>query len=231
MSWPHLILGSGSPQRQRLLSEAGYWFDVVVPGEAAECGICSTGGPAALVADLALRKAADVAGRVGAREEGKPGIPEGCLIIACDTVAECGGAVLGKPNDLEHARNMLRRLSGTVHRVYSGLCLWPHQIPEPAIHRVYSGLCLWPHQIPEPLRPIETRVAVTELRMDRLADTDLEEYLASGLWRGKAGAFGYQDRVGWLHIDAGSEANVIGLPTELLAEMLIPWESDSTETA
>ncbi len=207
MSLPHLILGSGSPQRQRLMSEAGYRFDVVVPGEAAECGICSTGGPAALVAYLALRKAVDVAGRVGTHEEGKPGIPEGCLIIACDTVAECGGAVLGKPNDIEHARSMLRQLSGTVHRVYSGLCLWPHQIPQP-------------------IRPIETCVAVTELRMDRLADADLEEYLASGLWRGKAGAFGYQDRVGWLHVDAGSEANVIGLPTELLVEMLVPWESD-----
>ena len=69
MSWPHLILGSGSPQRQRLMSEAGYRFDVVVPGEAAECGICSTGGPAALVADLALRKAADVAGQLALREE------------------------------------------------------------------------------------------------------------------------------------------------------------------
>ncbi len=200
MSLPQLILGSRSPQRHRLLTEAGYRFDVVVPGEAVECGICSTGGPAALVADLALRKAADVAGQLVGREEA-------CLIIACDTVAECGGAVLGKPNNEEHARNMLGRLSGTVHRVYSGLCLWPHQIPQP-------------------IRPIETRVAVTELRMDRLADADLEEYLASGLWRGKAGAFGYQDRVGWLHVVAGSEANVIGLPTELLAEMLGPWDID-----
>ncbi len=200
MSLPHLILGSRSPQRHRLLTEAGYRFDVVVPGEAAECGICSTGGPAALVADLALRKAADVAGQLVGREEAS-------LVIACDTVAECGGAVLGKPNNEEHARNMLRRLSGTVHRVYSGLCLWPHQIPQP-------------------IRPIETRVAVTELRMDRLADADLEEYLASGLWRGKAGAFGYQDRVGWLHVVDGSEANVIGLPTELLAEMLGPWDID-----
>jgi septum formation protein len=211
MSLPHLILGSGSPQRHRLLTEAGYRFDVVVPGDAAECGICSTGGPAALVADLALRKAADVAGQLGAREEGKPDIPAGCLIIACDTVAECEGAVLGKPRDEEHARHMLQQLSGTVHRVYSGLCLWPYQIPQPA-------------------SPIETRVAVTELRMDRLADADLEEYLASGLWRGKAGAFGYQDRVGWLHVVAGSESNVIGLPTEMLAEMLAVWDSNSATT-
>ena len=201
MSLPRLILGSGSPQRQRLLAEAGYEFVVIAPGAAAECGICSTGGPAALVADLALRKAADVAGRMAPREVGKP---VASLIIACDTVAECGGAVLGKPADEEHARAMLRQLSGQMHRVYSGLCLWPHQIEQPA-------------------RPIETRIAVTELRMDRLSEADLEEYLASGLWRGKAGAFGYQDRVGWLHILAGSEANVIGLPIELLEEMLAPW--------
>ncbi len=201
MSLPPLILGSGSPQRHRLMTEAGYRFEVVVPGEAAECGICSTGGPAALVADLAIRKAADVAGQLGGREEAS-------LVIACDTVAECGGAVLGKPRDEEHARDMLRQLSGTVHRVYSGLCLWPHRISQP-------------------VRPIETRVAVTELRMDPLADADLEEYLASGLWRGKAGAFGYQDRVGWLHVVKGSEANVIGLPTELLAEMLAPWNVEN----
>jgi nucleoside triphosphate pyrophosphatase len=202
MSLPRLILGSGSPQRQRLLTEAGYEFTVINPGEAAECGICSTGGPASLVAELALRKAADVAGKLAVREVGGP--PMGSLIIACDTVAECGGAVLGKPSDEEHARAMLRLLSGQVHRVYSGLCLWPHQIAQPA-------------------RPIETRIAVTELRMDRLSEANLEDYLASGLWRSKAGAFGYQDRAGWLHILAGSEANVIGLPIELLEEMLAPW--------
>jgi septum formation protein len=40
------------------------------------------------------------------------------------------------------------------------------------------------------------------------------------LWEGKAGAFGYQDRVGWLQIVEGSESNVIGLPLELLGQML-----------
>ena len=43
------------------------------------------------------------------------------------------------------------------------------------VHRVYSGLCLWPHQFSQPVRPIETRVAVTELRMDPLAEADLDE--------------------------------------------------------
>jgi septum formation protein len=56
--------------------------------------------------------------------------------------------------------------------------------------------------------------------MDVLSQQQIEEYLDSGQWEGKAGAFGYQDRIGWLHIVEGSESNVIGLPLELLAEML-----------
>jgi septum formation protein len=56
--------------------------------------------------------------------------------------------------------------------------------------------------------------------MDRLRDAQIDEYLASGAWEGKAGAFGYQDRLGWVHVIRGSESNVVGLPLELLAEML-----------
>jgi septum formation protein len=56
--------------------------------------------------------------------------------------------------------------------------------------------------------------------MDPLVDEELDDYLASGLWEGKAGAFGYQDRTGWVHVVEGSETNVVGLPMELLAEML-----------
>jgi septum formation protein len=83
-------------------------------------------------------------------------------------------------------------------------------------HHVYSGVCLW-------RRPDDTtlvEVAVTRLRMDPFSDAQLEDYLQSGLWEGKAGAFGYQDRHGWLHIEEGSESNVVGLPLELVQEML-----------
>lgn len=119
------------------------------------------------------------------------------LVLGCDTVAECDGQILGKPTDEEHARRMLETLSGRQHRVYSGLCLWP-----------------------APDGPPETRIAVTELRMDVLAPQLLEEYLANGQWEGKAGAFGYQDGLDWVHVENGSETNVVGLPMELLAEML-----------
>ncbi len=174
-----------------LLEQAGYEFEVVVPHPNAECGICSRETPGELVARLACQKAADVADQLQSRE------PSDARIVACDTVAECLGQVLGKPADREHAGRMLRLLSGREHHVYSGVCLRP----------LDRG-------------PSLVRVARTTLRMDPLEPAKIDEYLASDQWQGKAGAFGYQDRVGWLHIIEGSESNVIGMPMELLAEML-----------
>jgi septum formation protein len=121
------------------------------------------------------------------------------IVIGCDTVAECLGEVLGKPHDEAQARRMLERLSGREHRVLSGLCVWPIPGGPPAV-----------------------RVAATSLKMDPLSPWQLDEYLASGQWEGKAGAFGYQDGLDWVHILEGSESNVVGLPMELLAEMLQP---------
>ena len=96
---------------------------------------------------------------------------------------------------------MLNTLSGREHRVFSGLCLWEFPDGEPAV-----------------------RVAVTRLRMDRLTDGQLRDYVAGGQWEGKAGAFGYQDGIDWVHVIEGSESNVVGLPMELLAEMLAERE-------
>jgi septum formation protein len=191
MPAPRLILASQSPRRRELLAEAGYEFDVVPPDEAAECGICSREAPPELVARYARQKAADVAARVDAG-----------IIVACDTVAECQGAILGKPRDRGDARQMLRLIRGREHRVYSGLCLWRR---------------------PDDRRLL--RVAITTLVMDAIGNEALEEYLDSGLWKGKAAALGYQDRPGWLHIVEGSESNVVGLPMELLGEMLHEMES------
>ncbi|HEX4145880.1 MAG TPA: nucleoside triphosphate pyrophosphatase [Pirellulales bacterium] len=181
-----LILASGSPQRRRLMTEAGYRFEVVVPAEHAEDGPNAGEVPVDYAARMAYQKAADVVGRV----------PAG-VVIACDTIVECGGEILGKPTDVADARRMLLALSGQVHHVYSGLCVWPRPDGEPAI-----------------------RTAETRLVMNRLSTEVLEEYLASGAWAGKSGAFGYQDRHGWLQVVEGSESNVIGLPLELLGEML-----------
>jgi septum formation protein len=193
----HLILASSSPRRQELLAEAGYRFEVVPPHETAECGICSSGGPAALVVELASSKAADVAAQLKHRGA----LSRSCVIIACDTVAECGGEILGKPRDEDHARSMLDLLRGSVHRVYSGVCVWQ------------------PLADGDAGKP-DVRLATSQLQMDAISDAELDDYLASGLWQGKAGAFGYQDRAGWLHLTSGSESNVVGMPMELLQEML-----------
>lgn len=119
------------------------------------------------------------------------------VVLGCDTVVECEGEILGKPADRADARRMLERLSGNEHRVLSGLCVW---------------------RVPGDRPRLGT--AVTRLRMDPLDARRIEAYLDTGQWAGKAGAFGYQDGVDWVHVVAGSESNVVGLPLELLGEML-----------
>ena len=124
-------------------------------------------------------------------------VPGDAVIIGCDTVAECRGVILGKPRDESDAERMLRLLRGQRHRVLSGICVY--QLPT---------------------RRINVEVDITTLRMDHVPDEALEAYVASGHWEGKAGAFGYQDGLDWLHIESGSETNVVGLPRERLERML-----------
>ena len=190
---PQMILASASPRRRELLAEAGYDFIVRPPHESAECGQRDGESPAELVARLARQKAADVASRC-----------DSGLVLGCDTVVECCGQVLGKPQDRSHARQMLDVLRGHEHRVYSGLCLWG---------------------VPGDRRRVG--VAMTRLVMTPISDQQLDGYLDTGDWQGKAGAFGYQDGHDWLRILDGSVSNVVGLPLELLDEMLQEWERDT----
>jgi septum formation protein len=199
-----LILASGSPRRKELLVEAGYQFKVMTPSPTAECGACSNTGPAALVAQLAVRKAADVVTRLRQSAMETYSGSQHFVVVAADTVAECQGQILGKPRDEAHARQILGLLSGREHRVFTGVCVWPL-----GSGGVTSGT-------PEFLLEVE----VTTLRMDALSEAQLDDYLAGGQWRGKAGAFGYQDRLGWVQIIEGSESNVVGLPMERLRRML-----------
>ncbi len=123
------------------------------------------------------------------------------LVIGCDTLAECRGQMLGKPKNREHAGEMLRFMRGREHSVYSGLCLW--LLPQEEVH---------------------VQVDRTRLQMIELTDSEIDSYLDTNLWEGKAGAFGLQDRLGWIEIVEGSESNVVGLPMELLTTMLAACE-------
>ncbi len=193
MSTPIFVLASGSPRRRELLLEAGYQFRVERPDDMAECGICSQCGPAELVVDLARAKADDVEPRVA-------GSGTKVVMLAADTVAECGGMILGKPTSDDHAREMLTRMSGREHRVYTGF----------DVREFADGV-------------VNSRVSefvVTTLVMDHLSPAMLDAYIESGDWEGKAGAFGYQDRLEWVHVVEGSESNVVGLPMERLRQVL-----------
>jgi septum formation protein len=180
-----LILASSSPRRRDLLRYGGFQFDVIPPDGVDETELPGE-TPERVVVRLARDKAASVARSV------RRG-----LVLGCDSVVECNGSILGKPRDLEHARQILCALSGQEHRVLTGLCLWP--VPESTP---------------------DVRVARTRLYMDPLSPEQLDEYLAGGQWEGKAGAFGYQDGLNWVRVLEGSGTNVVGLPMELLAEML-----------
>ncbi len=201
---PQLILASSSPRRQELLREAGYAFCVVEPDPQAECGVCSSGGPVELVRELAVRKATDVARQVLQHDR-----ESGVVLLAADTVAECQGQILGKPADELQARQMLELLRGRMHRVLTGICLW---------HLPKHGSADTPH----------VEAVATVLRMDDISDEAIAEYVDSGGWEGKAGGFGYQDRLGWIHIDQGSETNVVGLPMERIGELLTNFKVFTT---
>ena len=188
-----IILASSSPRRRELLARFGYRFCVVEPDSNAECGICSRESPPEMVARLAYQKAANVIKKI-----------DSGLVLSCDTVAECVAIVLGKPENRKHAKQMLQRLRGRKHSVYSGVCLWDKTTSKRSI-----------------------RVDVSHLWMEPISDDQLESYLDTEQWVGKAGAFGFQDGPNWIRLDSGSASNVVGLPMELLETMLAEF---STET-
>ncbi len=128
-------------------------------------------------------------------------------ILACDTLSEVDDEPLGKPADRNDARRMLQKLSGRRHRAVSGVCLWHH-----------------PGQAPL------TRDAESILEMGPLTDDFLEWYLESGMWQGKAGACGYQDERLPLRLVSGSPSNVVGLPLELVREMLADLDRMVSQT-
>jgi septum formation protein len=193
----HLILASRSPRRRELLAEAGYSFTVCPAEEDVESSADVAKEPDELVRILARRKAADVVEKIRAGRLNPAPTDREQVVLGCDTVVECGGQLLGKPGDRADGRRILEVLRGRRHRVLSGLCLWPLDGREALVD-----------------------VAVTTLCMDPLDDAQLDAYLAGDEWKGKAGAFGYQDRTGWVHLVEGSESNVVGLPLELLEAML-----------
>lgn len=123
------------------------------------------------------------------------------LIVAADTVAVVDGAVFGKPVDRADAQRILGQLVGTTHHVITGVTL----LDAATARR-------------------DIRHATTAVTMRAVPKHEVEAYLDSGAWENKAGAYGIQDH-GDRFVERvdGSFTNVVGLPMELLANMLADW--------
>ena len=180
---PKLVLASGSPRRLALLNQAGIEPDSLLPANVDE--IPKKGElPRAYATRLARAKAE--AALVTVRREHNL---NGAFVIAADTVVAVGRRILPRAELLDEAAQCLRLLSGRSHRVYTGICM---VTPKEAFRQ----------------RLVESRV-----RFKRLSKEDLEGYLASGEWRGKAGGYAVQGLAGAFVVKlVGSYSNVVGLP-------------------
>ncbi len=193
-----LFLASQSPRRHSLLRELGVPFTIVSSGaqEALE------GGPADRLAETNAKAKVEHA-RVP--DDALPG----AFVLGTDTLVTLNGLVLGKPASRDEAREMLSLLSGRRHEVVSGVALVRSRLA-----RANGGAAC--------RAEAATRVtsAVTQVTFERLSPSAVEAYLASGEWKGKAGAYAVQGLAGlFVSRLQGEYSNVVGLPCCLLSRL------------
>jgi septum formation protein len=191
---PLFLLASTSPRRRQLLTEAGLPFALCEPGPEYDVGdehSSERGEPLRLAAERARRKAS---GSPAAASLATGGLP----VLGVDTVVDLDGVELGKPRDAEEARRMLLRLAGRDHRVHTAHCL-----------------------VDARRGRIVERLTSATVTCRQPACDELEAYLASGEWRGKAGAYGIQDGAqGFLALVDGDFDTVVGLSVVAVRSLL-----------
>lgn len=190
---PRVHLASRSPRRRELLKAAGIEHDAAHPG--LDDGELRPGDvpPEQWVVALAYLKAASAYRRPG-------GTITSPIIVGADTVVvTSSGQVMGQPADEDDARRMLRALRDASHDVFTGVAF------------------------------IDTSTGAREMFVDRaqvhvgsITDEEIERYLATGLWKGKAGAYNLSERIeaGWPIRYEGDPATVMGLPMRRLVPRL-----------
>ncbi len=177
------VLASGSPRRLSLINQAGIEPDALRPADIDETP--KRGElPRACATRLARQKAETALAMVRIDEELK-----GSFVLAADTVVAVGRRILPKTELLDEAAQCLRLLSGRNHRVHTAICLVT------------------------PRETFRQRLVETRVRFKRLSAEDIEAYLASGEWRGKAGGYAAQGIAGSFIVKiVGSYSNIVGLP-------------------
>lgn len=192
MSAQHkLVLASGSPRRIELLGQAGIEPDHIHPAD-----IDETPQRAEHPRSLARRLSREKARK--AQEQLKDDANfAGAFMLAADTVVAVGRRILPKTESADEARECLRLLSGRSHKVFTGVSL---VLPNGNLRQTL----------------VETR-----LRFERLSRQQMDAYLSSGEWRGKAGGYAIQGLAGSFVVKlVGSYTNVVGLPLQETISLL-----------
>lgn len=184
-----IILASGSPRRKELLLQIGIVPEIIVSHVEEKI---TSDVPAEVVMSLAEQKAVDVAKEM----------PEGTVILGSDTVVAADGKILGKPKSHEEAYEMIRRLAGRSHQVYTGVCL---------VKKGTEG-------------EADTVVSFydeTDVNVSPMTEKEIREYADSEEPMDKAGSYAVQGFFA-RYIDGlkGSYANVMGLPVHLVYQEL-----------
>ncbi|MFA7256009.1 MAG: Maf family protein [Kiritimatiellales bacterium] len=177
-----LILASTSPRRAELLKSANLAFEVIRPESDEKLHAGET------PVEYAVRTAREKAESIQ--------IASGTVVLGADTVVSAEGHILGKPEDADDAKAMLRLLSGKLHEVITGVCL----------HSAGKTVCF--------------HVTTAVLFRD-LSEKEIAAYVATGNPLDKAGAYAIQNgAAGMVRRIDGSYSNVVGLPLcEVIEEL------------
>jgi len=186
-----LVLASRSPRRSDILREMGYTF-VVDSADVDETPLANE-SPRDHVQRLAVAKCLRVASRHG----------RNVVVLAADTTVEIDEDILGTPLDTDHAREMLRRLSGRTHQVHTAVCVarGTHETTVNSTHDV--------------------ALDTASVTMHPIDPDALERYLATGESLDKAGAYALQGEAGvFVRELRGERSTVVGLPMPLVRHLL-----------
>jgi septum formation protein len=180
-SQQNLILGSSSPSRIELLKRIFNTFEIIKPDiEEPSSGFSS---PREQVAVISWLKGQEVSLQV------KQGI-----IIAADTIGWIDGKPLLKPIDREDAKEMISRMSGRNHELWTGVVLW---------HKPTNLQLCWQEQ--------------SIVSFKKVSPVEIEHYLETRSWKNHSGSYAIEEENDpWVQISQGSITNVIGLPLESL---------------
>ncbi len=176
-----IILASASPRRQELLTQIGLPFEVC-PSEWEE--VTDKELPEEVVQELSYHKAMEVYERNVTEE--------GTVVIGADTIVACGGQILGKPGTRERAEEMLGKLQGGTHQVYTGVTFVWKEKGRTETAGFYE---------------------CTDVRVYPMTEEEIRCYVETGEPMDKAGAYGIQGGfAAFIQGICGDYNNVVGLP-------------------